>query len=117
MGGPKSPPPPSLGEIGLNLASFSFLPVQEKIESFDDEQSDVDQKSTNIIDNCLSASVENAKLFEQALTPSTCKNCSNIIADINSKESLAAQVKEAQTALSSKRMFLLLHNVLVLPAN
>ena len=68
--------------------------VQEKIESFDADQSDADLKSASVIDNCLSAPVDSAKLFEQSLTPSTYKNCTNIVADTNTKESLAAQVKK-----------------------
>ena len=77
----------------LEKTHSSVLPVQAKVESFDGDQIDVDDKATSVIDNCLSASVDSAKLFEQALAPSTCKNCTNIIADTNSKEIIAAQVK------------------------
>ena len=80
----------------IQWSDLSFASVQTKVESFagDQEQTDVDDKATSVIDHCLSTSANDVKVYDQALASTTCKNCTNAIPDINSKESLTTEVKK-----------------------
>ena len=69
-------------------------PQQERIYSATGERTDVaDLKASSVTAQCFRSAVNSAKVFDQALAPTICQRCGNLLYDSNSREDLAAQVK------------------------
>ena len=85
------------------LKKFLFLPfvsltVQERVASVRGSQTDIaDEKASSVIEQCQSTLVNAEKLFDQALTPSTCAACLNSELESDSREFLADKVNRADT--------------------
>ena len=77
-----------------------FSACQTLVNSAGGEQIDADENAASVADHCLQASVDNAKLFDQALVLSTCTNCTNFVVDTISRETLAAEVNKDTTSSS-----------------